>query len=64
MWAIAALFTLTIGFSRAYLGVHYPSDVVAGYTAAVAWTTLVRVAHHTFWAESPLPIQAPAEPRL
>jgi undecaprenyl-diphosphatase len=26
-----------IGYSRIYLGVHYPSDVVGGYAAAVIW---------------------------
>ena len=28
-----------IGFSRLYLGVHYPSDVVGGFVAGVAWLT-------------------------
>ena len=46
MWTGAGILTLAIGFSRAYLGVHYPTDVLAGYAAAIAWTTLIRIAHH------------------
>lgn len=37
----AALLVLAIGLSRIYLGVHYPSDVVAGYLAASVWTLTV-----------------------
>lgn len=33
-WVILGL-ALTIGFSRAYLGVHYPGDVVAGWLLAL-----------------------------
>ena len=35
--AITILFIVTMGISRIYLGVHYPSDVVAGYTAGSMW---------------------------
>jgi len=30
-----------IGLSRIYLGVHYPSDVVAGYCAGAVWVAAV-----------------------
>jgi undecaprenyl-diphosphatase len=38
--AVAALVILLIGLSRLYLGVHYPSDVLAGYVVGVAWSTV------------------------
>lgn len=40
-WAIAILLILAVGTSRMYLGVHYPSDVVAGFMAGFAWTSFV-----------------------
>lgn len=35
--SLAILLTLLIGCSRVYLGVHHPSDVLAGWLAGAAW---------------------------
>jgi undecaprenyl-diphosphatase len=44
IWTLAALLVLAIGLSRIYLGVHYPSDVIAGYLTASLWVgTMVAV---------------------
>lgn len=31
---------LAVGLSRTYLGVHYPSDILAGWFASIAWVLL------------------------
>jgi membrane-associated phospholipid phosphatase len=37
IWAGAIVMIALVGYSRIYLGVHYLSDVVAGYTLGVLW---------------------------
>ena len=41
IWVATVGLILLIGFSRVYLGVHYPSDVFAGYAAAIVWVAAV-----------------------
>jgi undecaprenyl-diphosphatase len=43
VWGTAGVLIGLIGLSRIYLGVHWPSDVVAGYAAAIVWMGAVRM---------------------
>jgi membrane-associated phospholipid phosphatase len=39
IYAIASVVILAIGLSRLYLGLHYPTDIIAGYGIGILWLT-------------------------
>lgn len=47
IYGLASLLIAAIGFSRLYLGVHWPTDVIAGYSVGFLWVmacvTLLRL---------------------
>jgi undecaprenyl-diphosphatase len=41
--ALSAVFVLAVSASRLYLGVHYPSDVIAAWLASLSWVIGLRL---------------------
>ena len=43
VWILSLAMILLIGISRIYLGVHHPSDVIAGYAVAFIWVMTIAI---------------------
>ena len=48
LWIVAPLLILAVGISRLYLGVHYLSEVVAGFMVGGGWLALCLWSHKRF----------------
>lgn len=62
LWMLAAALVASIGISRVYLGVHYPSDVLAGYLAAAVWVSAMLVLDRV-WARRRIQSGTPSHRR-
>ncbi len=59
---VTVLVVFLIGVSRVYVGVHYPTDVLAGWTAGVPWLIACLVLHEVLsrrWPASGEPVLTP-----
>lgn len=57
--AFAVVLTIAVGLSRVYLGVHYPSDVIAGWCIGSAWALVCWAV--ALWLQSRGKVEPPAK---
>lgn len=50
---LTGMLVLSVGFSRVYFGVHFPSDVLGGFAAGFGWLGLTSLMHTAVEATDP-----------
>lgn len=58
--SVAVFLTIIVGMSRVYLGVHYPSDVLAGWCVGSAWAVACWAA--ALWLQRRGDVERPVSP--
>ena len=58
--AMGAIMMMMIGITRLYLGVHYPTDVIAGWTAGLLWALVCGLIVESFGKRGAKDMPAPA----
>jgi membrane-associated phospholipid phosphatase len=57
--AIGIAYVVGIGWSRLYLGVHYPSDILAGWMIAIAWAISMNLLINPLANHAASPLEPP-----